>query len=297
MRTRWWNQLEPMVLTAWCTALALAGSLLSQWPLRLDALHGYLRALLIVAVLAAFLLVLLRPRRPGFARRLAGYRLRAPRGGAAAFVLLVGAVLVLNYGSLMVLTGLLRPEQVWVPVLEGVLGQPGGAAMLLVLLLFAAPLVEEWLVRGRLQTGIARRWGVPAAIAVSATVFAWLHGIPSLVPVYFVFGLLLGFAVWVTGSVWTGVAIHAAHNGATFGLFLLAQAAGVDAAEAAGAEASAGMLRLGGTALLPGAALLALALRVGGWRRLRRAPGMVWRPLLWLAPLLLVLNLLPAVPG
>ena len=220
-----------------------------------------------------------------------------PRCGPGGFLLMVLAVLVINYALLLLLTWVLRPEQVWVPVLEGVLGQPGGVAMLLVLLLLAAPLIEEWLVRGRLQTGVTRSWGVPAAIALSATVFAWLHGIPSLVPVYVVFGLLLGAAVWLTGSVWTGVVIHAAHNGSTLGLFLLAQAAGVDAGEAAEAEEFAGLLTTGGIGLLLGAALLALAVRVGDWPRLQRVRAFAWRPLLWLGPPLVVINLLPVVAG
>lgn len=299
MRNGFRRQLAPLALTVWCAALAAVGSLITQWPLRLDDLHGGVRAALMLAVLAAFLLVLLQPWRPGYTRRLLRYRLVAPRAGAGAFLLLVVAVLVLNYGSLMVFTGLFRPEQVWVPVMEGVLGQPGGLAMLLVLVLFSAPFIEELLVRGRLQAGLARRWGLPAALAVSATVFAWLHGIPSLVPVYAVFGVLLGFTVWVTGSVWTSVSIHAAHNGVTLGLFLLARAAGVDAAAeaAGGAGEVAALLRTGGIALALGAGLLALALRQGTWPQLRHSGSLRWRPLLLVGPPLLVINLLPVAVG
>lgn len=292
----WFRQ--SLVLVLWCVGLSLLGSVLTQWPLRLDGLPGQVRAALMLVLLAGFLTALLRPWQGGYTRRLLAYRLVAPRVGPGALVLLVLAVLVLNYGSLSLLTAVLQPEQVWVPVLEGVLGEPGGAAMLFVLLVFAAPLVEEPLVRGRLQAGVARTWGVPSALAVSATVFAWLHGVPALIPVYVVFGLLLGFAVWLTRSVWTGVLIHACHNGMTLGLFLLARAAGVQPGDATEAVDGVGpLLQAGGTALVLGGALLALALWLCGWPRRRPAEPVRWRPLLLVGPLLLILNLLPLLDG
>lgn len=298
MRAISWRQMEPLTLSIWCAALAVVGSLVTQWPLRLDDLPPAARPVLMVLALAAFLALLLRPWQAGLARRLTAYGLAVPRAQPGGFLLLLLAVLVLNYASLNLLTWALEPDQVWVPVIEGVLDEPGGLAMLLVLLLLAAPLIEELLVRGRLQTGVARRWGVPAALAISATVFAWLHGLPSLVPVYVVFGLLLGFAVWLTGSVWTGVAIHAIHNGAVLGLFLLARALGAEVAEPPDAVTETeSLLHAGLVALVLGTALLALALRVGHWERLRRVAGVRWRPLLFVGPPLAVVNLIPVVNG
>ena len=297
MRAIPWRHVEPLTLTLWCAALALVGSLLTQWPLRLDGLPAAGRPALMALALVVFLVALLRPWQKGFARRWSVYRLGPPKASPGAFILLLLAIPVLNYGSIALYTALAEPEQVWVPVLEGVLGEPGGLWMLLILLLLAAPLIEELLVRGRLQYQVGQRWGVPAAIAISATVFAWLHGLPQLVPVYVAFGVLLGVAVWLTGSVWTGVIIHALHNGATFGLFLLATTLDVappDATEAA--EDTAALLQAGGSALLLGAALLGLALRIGHWPGRKSGP-VRWGPLIWIGPPLLALNAAPFITG
>ena len=298
MRAIPWRHMQPLTLTLWCALLAVAGSLLTQWPLRLDGLPAAGRPALMALALVVFLAALLRPWQKGFARRWIVYRLGRPRASPGGFILLLVAIPVLNYGGIAVFTALTEPEQVWVPVLEGVLGEPGGLWMLLILLLLAAPLIEELLVRGRLQYQVGRRWGVPTAIAISATVFAWLHGLPQLVPVYVAFGVLLGVAVWLTGSVWTGVLIHALHNGATFGLFLLATTLDVappDTTEAA--EDTAALLQAGGLALFLGAALLALALRIGHWPGRKRGGPVRWCPLLWIGPPLLALNAAPFITG
>ncbi|SEO89082.1 CPBP family intramembrane glutamic endopeptidase [Aquisalimonas asiatica] len=298
MRAIPWRHVEPLTLTLWCALLAVAGSLLTQWPLRLDGLPAAGRPALMALALVVFIVALLRPWEKGFAERWSIYRLGPPRASAGGFILLLIAIPVLNYGSIALYTALAEPEQVWVPVLEGVMGEPGGLWMLLILLLLAAPLIEELLVRGRLQYQVGRRWGVPAAIAISATVFAWLHGLPQLVPVYVAFGVLLGIAVWLTGSVWTGVIIHALHNGATFGLFLLAASMDVAPAETSDAAAdTAALLQAGGSALLLGAALLALALRIGHWPGRHSGGPVRWGPLLWIGPPLVALNAAPLFTG
>ncbi len=284
---------RPWLLLVACTTLALAGSVVTQLPVSAQALPTGMRPLLVLVLLAAFLGALLRPGLAGWRRRCALYGLTAPRTGAGVLLLLIPGVLVTNYGALLLLTWLLEPEPVWVPVMEGILGQPGGLAVLTVLLLLTAPLIEELLLRGRLQRGLARDWGAPAAIAVPAVIFAWLHGTPSLVPVYAVFGALLGLAAWWSGSVWTAVLIHAGHNGATLGLFLAARAAGVKPGAADTAEAGAALVPAGMFALALGGTLSGLALYAGGWPA--RARPLRWRPLLWLAPVLLILVLVPAV--
>jgi membrane protease YdiL (CAAX protease family) len=95
-----------------------------------------------------------------------------------------------------------------------------GRTLLLALLgIGLAPgVAEELLCRGLVQRGLERRLGGPAAIAVSACVFGTLH----VEAVHGVFaaalGLYLGTAAYLTGSVRTAIACHAANNLVAVGL-------------------------------------------------------------------------------
>ncbi|MBR2731188.1 MAG: CPBP family intramembrane metalloprotease [Clostridia bacterium] len=73
------------------------------------------------------------------------------------------------------------------------------------------PLVEEFAVRGAIMQPL-RRFGDPFAIVASAFVFAVLHGNLVQAPFAFIAGIGLGYAVCLTGSIWTGVAIHFLNN-------------------------------------------------------------------------------------
>ena len=71
---------------------------------------------------------------------------------------------------------------------------------------------EEALFRGFILSGL-RSLGQWPAIIVSALLFAVAHGsIYRMLPTLFL-GLLLGYAVWKTGSLLAGVAIHGINNG------------------------------------------------------------------------------------
>ena len=73
------------------------------------------------------------------------------------------------------------------------------------------PLVEEFAIRGAIMQPL-RRFGDPFAIVASAFIFAVLHGNLIQSPFAFIAGLGLGYAVCVTGTIWTGVAIHFLNN-------------------------------------------------------------------------------------
>ncbi|MBQ6266213.1 MAG: CPBP family intramembrane metalloprotease [Clostridia bacterium] len=73
------------------------------------------------------------------------------------------------------------------------------------------PLVEEFAVRGAIMQPL-RKFGDPFAIVASAFVFAVLHGNLVQAPFAFIAGIGMGYAVCVTGSLWTGVAIHFLNN-------------------------------------------------------------------------------------
>lgn len=90
--------------------------------------------------------------------------------------------------------------------------QPGGTLVLVLLLAGMAPLLEEFAFRGWVQRPLERRFGAAWAIGSTALLFAAAHLSPGGIPIYAAGGAALGFAVWATGSIWSGVALHMAWN-------------------------------------------------------------------------------------
>lgn len=74
------------------------------------------------------------------------------------------------------------------------------------------PLIEEYALRGVVM-GSLRKYGNTFAILASAFIFGVFHGNAVQLPFAFMCGLILGYVVIATGSIWTGVAIHALTNG------------------------------------------------------------------------------------
>ena len=73
-------------------------------------------------------------------------------------------------------------------------------------------LCEETFFRGLMLSGL-RRWGPVAAIGITALLFGLLHGsIYRFLPT-FLLGLVLGYAVWRSGSLYCSILIHALSNG------------------------------------------------------------------------------------
>lgn len=102
--------------------------------------------------------------------------------------------------------------------LSMMLGEPGGYFVLALL----APVAEEVVFRGAilraLLQGSMRPW---VAIAVSALLFALIHGNPAQMPHAFLCGLLLGWMYWRTGSIAPGVVYHWANNTVAFVVYRL----------------------------------------------------------------------------
>ena len=72
--------------------------------------------------------------------------------------------------------------------------------------------IEEMVFRGFLLQSL-RRFGDGFAILIGAIIFSAFHANIYQLPVTFIMGLVLGFSVIVTGSLWTGIFIHMLHNG------------------------------------------------------------------------------------
>ena len=83
-----------------------------------------------------------------------------------------------------------------------------------------APVAEELVFRGAVLRSLlgwtSRHW---AAIAVSAVLFAIVHGNPAQAPHALLVGLLLGWMYYRTGSVVPGVAYHWANNTIAYVLY------------------------------------------------------------------------------
>ena len=74
-----------------------------------------------------------------------------------------------------------------------------------------AALAEEIALRGYVM-GNLRKYGDKFAIIISATVFAVIHGNLIQAPFALIAGFAIGYFTVKTGSLWTGIAIHAVNN-------------------------------------------------------------------------------------
>jgi sodium transport system permease protein len=90
--------------------------------------------------------------------------------------------------------------------------KPAPLWQLWLVLALTPALCEETFCRGLMLSGL-RRWGPWAAIVTTALLFGLLHGsIYRLLPT-FILGLVLGYAVWRSGSLYCSIVIHVLNNG------------------------------------------------------------------------------------
>lgn len=96
-----------------------------------------------------------------------------------------------------------------------------GLALLAVLVVVGAPLVEELFYRGLLQRSLARRFGPGWAVPVTAVVFAAMHYQPLTFPGLVAFGAVLGVLAQRRGHLGTALVAHVAFNATTVALLLV----------------------------------------------------------------------------
>jgi membrane protease YdiL (CAAX protease family) len=153
------------------------------------------------------------PAGPSPARRWATLRLRPIRGPALTWSLIAIPVLLLltwALGDVYARLVAIPPES-----LDPFRTMTRTAEGRLAITLFAvaiAPVVEEFIFRGLIQRELERKRGPVAGICISAALFAGVHLLPWVFPLHFFLGVAFGFAVYATGSIWTGVLLHAANN-------------------------------------------------------------------------------------
>jgi membrane protease YdiL (CAAX protease family) len=146
-------------------------------------------------------------------RLLVRYRQR-PIGGSLAW-LAAGFVpfLAFQLGLVAVLARIAGYQARHSRLADAYLARPLGWLPLFLLLTALGPLVEEFFCRGASQGLLERRLGASAGITVTAVLFAAGHLDVRGFPVKLVFGLVLGFCVYATRSIWAGVSLHVANNG------------------------------------------------------------------------------------
>ncbi len=186
------------------------------------------------------------------------FGLRTPLpAGLLLQVLLLSAVNYAFAGGLMGVLDLLLPDALhWMDV-DALLGQETGLrfALLTVGVAGLAPLGEEVLFRGLLQPHLCARLGTGRGLVVTAALFSLLHLDPiGLVP-RFELGLLFGWLVLRTGSLWASILAHAVNNGAALLLWWAAghgaPAAPLEAATLDQLPALLTVLGIGGLLLVP----------------------------------------------
>jgi len=143
----------------------------------------------------------------GFARRLKPPTYLLVLIGAPAATLLA-ALVGIAQGVFMEV-----PES-YRELMEKLFQAESGASLLTAVLVFAVlpGVCEEILFRGFVLRGLASRLSPPAAILWTAVLFGAFHfDLYRFLPTT-VLGILLGALVWLTGSLWPAMLLHAANN-------------------------------------------------------------------------------------
>jgi len=101
---------------------------------------------------------------------------------------------------------------------------PGLGAAIVLLGGIVIPFAEEVVFRGVLYPWLRSRMRVPAAVALSATVFSLLHMHEAiLLPIFFL-GIVMAYLREWSGSLWPPVLFHGLHNSVMFVVLFAAEA-------------------------------------------------------------------------
>lgn len=124
-----------------------------------------------------------------------------------------GLVVLVNWPLSRLFPGSFAPDEVERRARELSDSAPGAWFLLLVLVVVvAAPVVEELMYRGLLQQGLANSWGRTAAVLVGGAVFAAVHLQPVEFPGLFAFAVVLGICYARTGRLGLPIVAHMTFN-------------------------------------------------------------------------------------
>jgi membrane protease YdiL (CAAX protease family) len=183
---------------------------------------------------------------------------RFTRRGNFSFTMLpwVGACC---FGNILLVVTLAAMAMRWIPGaekwttrLKDLVNPAASPLSTFVLLVIAAPLVEETIFRGIMLQGFLLRYGRTAAIAISAVLFAVAHANPVQFFTVIGIGFLFGWWYSETQSIWLGVTGHAINNGIAFLALMSASGRTVKAAPVPTVSVILFLLALGAISLIAG---------------------------------------------
>jgi membrane protease YdiL (CAAX protease family) len=149
-------------------------------------------------------------------------RSRLPAGTTVGYGigLMVMALIVSAIYNSMVLKG--KDSQADTKAIIDGLKSPAGVVVGFFAIVVVAPIVEELLFRGYLQTALTRRMKPWMAIAISSAVFGAIHFQPLAFPILALLGAVFGYLYHRTGSLKVNIALHMANNAFAFLALVLA---------------------------------------------------------------------------
>lgn len=140
--------------------------------------------------------------------------LNPPKSAKCAALLVGLGLLICMFGNFVASAVVLILEQAGVTLTAPEFNVPDGVIGKILFIVYAAvlpALLEEFAIRGVVMQPL-RRYGDWFAIVASALIFALMHGNWVQAPFAFIAGIGMGYAVILSGSLWTGIIIHFINN-------------------------------------------------------------------------------------
>ncbi len=144
-------------------------------------------------------------------------------------VLGVGLMLATMLISYLYSTYVVPGKELQGPVnalIGGIPKTPLNHVILFLTIAVVAPILEELLFRGYLQSALMHHMKPWAAIAIASTVFGIIHFQPLAFPMLAMLGAVFGYLYHKTGSLKVNMALHVINNGAAYVLMALGLSTG-----------------------------------------------------------------------
>lgn len=130
---------------------------------------------------------------------------------------MIGLVMASMYLTLLATGSSEADFEVGIDYLKALVSEGGWLNWLMIIgvIVLIGPIMEEIIFRGFIFTTVIKtRLGFVGAAIITSGLWTLLHSHYKwqLLIVLFMFGCGLAFVVWRTGSLWSGIAVHAANN-------------------------------------------------------------------------------------